>query len=149
MPKEWIYFYGLTIDAWYTPAALVHPDYSGRYRHPIATACVTSCLNIDTLACFQQDKLRTACRHARFGRIWLGLTGLFWVCRCCVTGPRFSTVITSSAGYPLDKTYYQTVKGMVCHSHRPQLPGSPHSLAPVCSAWCVRRSGPGCGACIY
>ena len=80
MPKEWIYFYGLAIDAWYTPAALVHPDYSGRYRHPIATACVTSCLNIDTLACFQQDKLRTACRHARFGRIWLGLTGLFWVC---------------------------------------------------------------------
>lgn len=28
-------------------------------------------------------------------------------------GPRFSTVVTSSAGYPLDKTYYQTVKGMV------------------------------------
>ncbi len=26
---------------------------------------------------------------------------------------RFWTVITSSAGYPLDKTYYQTVKGMV------------------------------------
>jgi nickel-dependent lactate racemase len=26
---------------------------------------------------------------------------------------RFRTVITSSAGYPLDKTYYQTVKGMV------------------------------------
>ena len=26
---------------------------------------------------------------------------------------RFHTVITSSAGYPLDKTYYQTVKGMV------------------------------------
>jgi lactate racemase len=26
---------------------------------------------------------------------------------------RFGTVITSSAGYPLDKTYYQTVKGMV------------------------------------
>jgi len=31
-----------------------------------------------------------------------------------VTVPRrFHTVITSSAGYPLDKTYYQTVKGMV------------------------------------
>ena len=29
-----------------------------------------------------------------------------------VPGP-FGTVITSSAGYPLDKTYYQTVKGMV------------------------------------
>ncbi len=28
-------------------------------------------------------------------------------------GERFSTVVTSSAGYPLDKTYYQTVKGMV------------------------------------
>jgi nickel-dependent lactate racemase len=29
-----------------------------------------------------------------------------------VVGPRFGTVVTSSAGYPLDKTYYQTVKGM-------------------------------------
>lgn len=28
-------------------------------------------------------------------------------------GRRFRTVLTSSAGYPLDKTYYQTVKGMV------------------------------------
>ena len=26
---------------------------------------------------------------------------------------RFPTVVTSAAGYPLDKTYYQTVKGMV------------------------------------
>jgi nickel-dependent lactate racemase len=26
---------------------------------------------------------------------------------------RFGTVVTTSAGYPLDKTYYQTVKGMV------------------------------------
>ena len=30
-----------------------------------------------------------------------------------VTGRRFRTVVTTSAGYPLDKTYYQTVKGMV------------------------------------
>ena len=29
------------------------------------------------------------------------------------TGRRWNTVVTSSAGYPLDKTYYQTVKGMV------------------------------------
>lgn len=29
------------------------------------------------------------------------------------TGRRFQTVVTSSAGHPLDKTYYQTVKGMV------------------------------------
>jgi nickel-dependent lactate racemase len=28
-------------------------------------------------------------------------------------GRRFPTVLTSAAGYPLDKTYYQTVKGMV------------------------------------
>ena len=28
-------------------------------------------------------------------------------------GQRFSTVVTSAGGYPLDKTYYQTVKGMV------------------------------------
>lgn len=28
-------------------------------------------------------------------------------------GRRFSTVVTSAAGYPLDRTYYQTVKGMV------------------------------------
>ena len=26
---------------------------------------------------------------------------------------RFATVVTSAAGYPLDKTYYQTIKGMV------------------------------------
>jgi lactate racemase len=26
---------------------------------------------------------------------------------------KFQTVVTSAAGYPLDKTYYQTVKGMV------------------------------------
>ncbi len=28
-------------------------------------------------------------------------------------GRKFKTILTSSAGYPLDKTYYQTVKGMV------------------------------------
>ncbi len=28
-------------------------------------------------------------------------------------GRQFATVVTSAAGYPLDKTYYQTVKGMV------------------------------------
>ena len=34
---------------------------------------------------------------------------------CEVSIPRrFHTVVTSSAGHPLDKTYYQTVKGMVC-----------------------------------
>ncbi|MEO2014716.1 MAG: nickel-dependent lactate racemase [Fuerstiella sp.] len=34
---------------------------------------------------------------------------------CQMSVPRrFHTVVTSAAGYPLDKTYYQTVKGMVC-----------------------------------
>jgi len=28
-------------------------------------------------------------------------------------GRKYKTILTSSAGYPLDKTYYQTVKGMV------------------------------------
>jgi nickel-dependent lactate racemase len=28
-------------------------------------------------------------------------------------GRRYRTIVTSSAGYPLDKTYYQTIKGMV------------------------------------
>ena len=33
---------------------------------------------------------------------------------CAVpVGRRFKTVVTSAAGHPLDKTYYQTVKGMV------------------------------------
>ena len=33
---------------------------------------------------------------------------------CTVSTPkRFNTVVTSAAGYPLDQTYYQTVKGMV------------------------------------
>ena len=33
-------------------------------------------------------------------------------CEVTVDTP-FSTVVTSAAGYPLDKTYYQTIKGMV------------------------------------
>lgn len=34
---------------------------------------------------------------------------------CEVSVPcQFSTVVTSAAGYPLDQTYYQTIKGMVC-----------------------------------
>jgi lactate racemase len=30
---------------------------------------------------------------------------------------KFNTIVTSAAGYPLDKTYYQTVKGMVAPLH--------------------------------
>jgi hypothetical protein len=37
-----------------------------------------------------------------------------------VDGPKFETVMTSSAGYPLDKTYYQTVKGACVVGKNPQ-----------------------------
>ena len=33
---------------------------------------------------------------------------------------RFKTVVTSAAGYPLDTTYYQTVKGMVGPDRHPR-----------------------------
>ncbi len=47
-------------------------------------------------------------------------------------GRRFSTVVTSSAGYPLDKTYYQTVKGMVTPLDILQ-PGGTLIIASECS----------------
>ncbi len=47
-------------------------------------------------------------------------------------GRRFSTVVTSSAGYPLDKTYYQTVKGMVTPLDILQ-PGGTLIIASSCS----------------
>jgi nickel-dependent lactate racemase len=54
--------------------------------------------------------------HVNFGEVVAShLEAVAFVesaCRVAV-GRRFSTVVTSSAGYPLDKTYYQTVKGMV------------------------------------
>ncbi len=52
---------------------------------------------------------------------------------CEVPVPRkFSTVVTSSAGYPLDKTYYQTVKGMVGAMEILQ-PGGDLIIASQCS----------------
>ena len=45
---------------------------------------------------------------------------------------RFNTVLTSSAGYPLDKTYYQTVKGMVTPMDILQ-PGGTLIIASECS----------------
>lgn len=52
---------------------------------------------------------------------------------CEVTVPRrFSTVVTSAAGYPLDKTYYQTVKGMVGAMNLLQ-PGGDLIIASECS----------------
>ena len=45
---------------------------------------------------------------------------------------RFNTVLTSAAGYPLDKTYYQTVKGMVGAMNILQ-PGGDLIVASECS----------------
>ena len=55
---------------------------------------------------------------------------------------KFRTVVTSSAGYPLDKTYYQTVKGMVGALEIPSPEGrsSPSRNAPRGSVRRVRRS---------
>jgi nickel-dependent lactate racemase len=45
---------------------------------------------------------------------------------------RFKTVVTSAAGYPLDKTYYQTVKGMVTPMDIIE-PGGDLIIASACS----------------
>ena len=45
---------------------------------------------------------------------------------------QFSTVVTSAAGYPLDKTYYQTVKGMVTPIEI-MAPGGDLIIASACS----------------
>ena len=54
--------------------------------------------------------------HVTFGEIFASHAAAVAFARasCEVpVGATFPTVVTSSAGYPLDKTYYQTVKGMV------------------------------------
>jgi len=57
----------------------------------------------------------------------------FAAAHACVAVPRrFSTVLTSAAGYPLDKTYYQTVKGMVAPLDILQ-PGGTIIVASECS----------------
>jgi lactate racemase len=45
---------------------------------------------------------------------------------------RFKTIVTSAAGYPLDKTYYQTVKGMVAPLDILE-PGGDLFIASACS----------------
>jgi nickel-dependent lactate racemase len=45
---------------------------------------------------------------------------------------QFNTVVTSAAGYPLDKTYYQTVKGMVTPIEI-MVPGGDLIIASACS----------------
>lgn len=61
------------------------------------------------------DRERSLC-FVNFGEIISSHMGAVdFVHDACVVPMtrRFKTVVTSAAGYPLDKTYYQTVKGMV------------------------------------
>ncbi|GAA1850838.1 nickel-dependent lactate racemase [Microlunatus capsulatus] len=54
--------------------------------------------------------------HVGFGEVVASHQAVVDVVAAAVRVPlgrRFGTVLTSAAGYPLDKTYYQTVKGMV------------------------------------
>jgi len=54
--------------------------------------------------------------HATFGEVVAShLQAVEFARASCelTVGRKFKTILTSSAGYPLDKTYYQTVKGMV------------------------------------
>jgi nickel-dependent lactate racemase len=54
--------------------------------------------------------------HANFGEIIASHLAAVEFTRAYTeipVGRRFRTIVTSSAGYPLDQTYYQTVKGMV------------------------------------
>jgi len=54
--------------------------------------------------------------HVGFGEVVASHQAVVDVVAAAVrvpVGRRFGTVLTSAAGYPLDKTYYQTVKGMV------------------------------------
>ena len=54
--------------------------------------------------------------HVNFGEVIAShLAAVEFVARSVrvPVGRRFRTILTSSAGHPLDKTYYQTIKGMV------------------------------------
>jgi lactate racemase len=55
-------------------------------------------------------------------------------------GRRFSTVLTSAAGYPLDRNYYQTIKGMV---------GASDILDPGCNLFIVSECSEGLGTDEY
>ncbi len=104
--------------------------HSARFmEHPLATSCVLDgnplhdtqleivqmlsgpVLGLNTVL----DEHRNLI-HATFGEIVTShLQAVEFARASCElnVGRKFKTILTSSAGYPLDKTYYQTVKGMV------------------------------------
>lgn len=104
--------------------------HSARFmEHPLATSCVLdgnplhdtqleivrmlkgTVLSLNTVL----DEHRNLV-HATFGEVIAShLQAVEFARSSCElnVGRKFKTILTSSAGYPLDKTYYQTVKGMV------------------------------------
>ena len=104
--------------------------HSARFmEHPLATSCVLDgnplhdtqleiirmlngpVLSLNTVL----DEHRNLV-HATFGEVIEShLLAVEFARASCElnVGRKFKTILTSSAGYPLDKTYYQTVKGMV------------------------------------
>ncbi len=104
--------------------------HSARFmEHPLATSCVLdgNPLHETQLEILQMlegpvlglntvlDEHRNLV-HATFGDVLEShLSAVEFARGSCELniGRKFKTILTSSAGYPLDKTYYQTVKGMV------------------------------------
>jgi len=104
--------------------------HSARFmEHPLATSCVLDgnplhdtqleivrmlngpVLSLNTVL----DEHRNLV-HATFGEVIEShLQAVEFARASCElnVGRKYKTILTSSAGYPLDKTYYQTVKGMV------------------------------------
>ena len=104
--------------------------HSARFmEHPLATSCVLDgnplhdtqleivrmlngpVLSLNTVL----DEHRNLV-HATFGEVIAShLQAVEFARASCElkVGKKYKTILTSSAGYPLDKTYYQTVKGMV------------------------------------
>ncbi len=104
--------------------------HSARFmEHPLATSCVLdgnplheTQLEIVQLLSGPVLSLNTVLDehrnlvHATFGEVVEShLQAVQFARGSCElsVGRKFKTILTSSAGYPLDKTYYQTVKGMV------------------------------------
>jgi len=108
-----------TILAFHVPNLLEHPNSAncvieGNPLHEAQIEIVRAIGGIVALNVAIDEKRRIG--FVNFGEIEASHREAVEYMRKCaeVAVPRrFRTVVTSSAGYPLDRTYYQTVKGMV------------------------------------
>ena len=72
-------------------------------------ACSATCYALNTVIDEERDLV-----YVNFGEViasHLAAVASSPTASACRCGRRFKTIVTSAAGYPLDKTYYQTVKG--------------------------------------